>query len=197
MMAALHTDYISVFLQAIEMTVALSKEESEAIRAVSTLHSYKKNEMIIRQGNRFDNEVFVLEGIVRGYYDTYNSKEVNVEFFQGPAVTAPWFTRTFNQYSSINYQALTPTVTLEIHAENFDALMKNSAAINKWATGITQAELMRKTQREILLLTKSAEQRFAVFRQMFTSLENHIALSHIASYLGITQVSLSRLRSKK
>lgn len=196
-MEAIHTYYTSLFIEAIEQIVTLSPNERKDIFDISVIKAYKKKEMIIRQGNRFDNEVFILEGIVRGYYDTYNSKEVTVEFFQGPAVTAPWFTRTFNHYSSINYQSLTPTVTLEIHAENFDSLMKKSVAINKWATGITQAELMRKTQREILLLTKNAEERFAVFRQMFTSLENHIALSHIASYLGITQVSLSRLRSKK
>ena len=42
MKIAVQTDYISVFLQAIEMTVALSNKDSEAIRAVSTLHSYKK-----------------------------------------------------------------------------------------------------------------------------------------------------------
>ena len=45
MKIAVQTDYISVFLQAIEMTVALSNKDSEAIRAVSTLHCYKKNEM--------------------------------------------------------------------------------------------------------------------------------------------------------
>lgn len=189
--------YIEMFLKAIERTVALSEKERQDIIAVSEIHSYSKHDMIIRQGGRYDNEIFVLEGIIRGYYDTYNQKEVNVEFFQGPSVTAPWFTRTFNHFSSINYQALTSVTTLEINAEHFDRLMKMSVAVNKWATGITQAELMRKTQREILLLTKNAEERFAVFRQMFTSLENHIPLSHIASYLGITQVSLSRLRSKK
>lgn len=186
------------FITVIERTVSLSDDEKSAISSVCEIRTYKKNEIVIKQNIRFDNEIFVLEGILRGYYDTYNGKEVNVEFFQGPSVTAPWFTRTFNGLSSINYQALTDeTILLEIHAERFDDLMKNSAAINRWATGITQAELMRKTHREILLLTKSAEERFEVFRQMFRSLENHIPLNHIASYLGITPVSLSRLRSKR
>ncbi len=189
--------YIENFINIIEQSFSLSKDEKIAVSSVCEIRSYEKNEVVVKQSRRFDNEIFVLEGIMRGYYDTFNGKEVNVEFFQGPSVTAPWFTRTFNGHSSINYQVLTQAVLLEINAERFDALMKSSLAIYRWATGITQRELMRKTHREILLLTKSAEERFEVFRQMFKALENHIPLNHIASYLGITQVSLSRLRSKR
>jgi len=190
-------DRIHQFIHIIEQSVSLSNEEKTAISMSCEVRNYDKNDIVIKQNHRFDNEIFVLEGIMRGYYDTFNGKEVNVEFFQGPSVTAPWFTRTFNGISSINYQTLTQAVLLEIHAERFDGLMKSSPAIYRWATGITQRELMRKTHREIMLLTKSAEERFEVFRQMFKALENHIPLNHIASYLGITPVSLSRLRSKR
>lgn len=189
--------YISDFISQIERVVSLSFEEKEFLHKISTVRSYDKNEVIIRQNHISCNEIFVVEGIVRGYYNTYNGKEVNVEFFQGPSVTAPWFTRTFNNVSSINYQTLTNSVLIEIDANDFEALMRTSPAMYRWATGITQSELMRKTNREILLLTKSAEERFQVFRQMFAALENHIPLTHIASYLGITPVSLSRLRGKK
>jgi len=58
---------------------------------------------------------------------------------------------------------------------------------------IVERELEYKTQKEILL-TKNAEERYMTFREMYPGLEKFISQYHIASYLGITSVSLSRIR---
>jgi len=65
----------------------------------------------------------------------------------------------------------------------------------KYGNIIVERELDYKTRREILLLTKSAEERYLEFRVMYPGLENYISQYHIASYLGITPVSLSRIRN--
>jgi CRP-like cAMP-binding protein len=64
----------------------------------------------------------------------------------------------------------------------------------KYSSLVVENELARKTQHEIFLLKKSAEERYMMFHKMYPHLENRISQYHIASYLGITPVSLSRLR---
>jgi CRP-like cAMP-binding protein len=64
----------------------------------------------------------------------------------------------------------------------------------KYGNVIVERELEYKTQKEILLLTKNAEERYKTFREMYPGLENYISQYQIASYLGITPVSLSRIR---
>jgi CRP-like cAMP-binding protein len=51
-----------------------------------------------------------------------------------------------------------------------------------------------KQQQQIELLTKSAKERYIILLQQFPNIQNRIAQNHIASYLGITPQSLSRIR---
>lgn len=74
-------------------------------------------------------------------------------------------------------------------------LMVENSEIRNWGNFIMQKDLLFKSDREIKLATLDAKNRLIEFRKTFSNLENEIPHSNIASYLGMTTVSLSRLRA--
>ncbi len=66
--------------------------------------------------------------------------------------------------------------------------------IKHFAYKVIQNELISKMEKEIGMASLPAKERLSKFREKFKSLENIIPHTDIASYLGITNISLSRLR---
>jgi CRP-like cAMP-binding protein len=139
-------------------------------------------------------EVFIVRGILRGFYRSYDGAEVNVAFYTENNVLPPHYFRTKKGLSNLNIQALSDVVVASFNTERFSALRYKHESLMKYGNIIVERELEYKTEREILLLTKNAEERYRSFREMYPGLETHISQYHVASYLGITPVSLSRIR---
>lgn len=59
-----------------------------------------------------------------------------------------------------------------------------------------ETSFIEKQKQQIELLTKTADERYKILQEHFPNIEQRIAQKHIASYLGITQQSLSRLRNQ-
>ena len=74
-------------------------------------------------------------------------------------------------------------------------LMRGSPAIEDWANAILRAELARKTSREWSLAALKAKERLEWFRSRYPDHETLFNHSQISSFLGMTPVTLSRLRN--
>jgi CRP-like cAMP-binding protein len=151
---------------------------------------------LVKEGGQARDEVFLVRGILRAFYRSFDGVEVNVAFYAENRVLPPHHFRTKEKISHLNIQALSDVVVAAFNSEQFSALRYKHTCLMKYGNEIVERELEYKTQREILLLTKSAEERYHAFREFYPGLENYISQYHIASYLGITPVSLSRIRKK-
>lgn len=83
---------------------------------------------------------------------------------------------------------------VEFKTEKFTALRYKHESLMTYGDIIVGRELDYKTRREILLLTKSAKERYLEFSVMYPGLENYISQYHIASYFSVIPISLSRIR---
>jgi len=175
----------------------LSFSTFKELKSILIEKSHKKGKIICGEGEVYKNEVLVVKGLVRGFYNTYDNDEVNVSFFSDGDFFTPWFYRNINGLSNINYQALEMTELIEFNAEYFSLIMDNFPDLQKFGMTIVERELKDKTNREINLLSKDARERYDYFQKRYPGLENRLAQYHIASYLGITPISLSRLRGGK
>ena len=93
-----------------------------------------------------------------------------------------------------NFQALTDLKLATINAKAFREQIRHNAEIRDFANTVLKNELLQKMEKEIGLASLTAKERLLKFREQFPMLENLISHADIASYLGITNVSLSRLR---
>jgi CRP-like cAMP-binding protein len=74
--------------------------------------------------------------------------------------------------------------------------MINHMDIREFGNMVLQNELLAKVEKEIGLASLNARERLILFREKYHFLENLISHVDIASYLGITNISLSRLRKE-
>jgi len=179
----------------IEQCTPLSTQSWEALQPMLITRTVEKGDMIVREGQYYDMEFFLLKGIVRGFYETFDGQEANVVFMVAPDTAAHWSSRTVEGKSIIGYQAMKPSIVAEVHNQEFAELMRRYSDIREFAFSVVFRGLQYKTMRERQLLTTSAEARYRSFLELYPGLENEIPHYHIASYLGITPVQLSRIRT--
>lgn len=157
---------------------------------------YEKGDMFIDRGKKNNREYFVYEGVCRSFLLSPEGEEVTISYFLEGGVLSPNKTRTANQISHLNFQALTKLTVASLNADKFEQLMINHIDIREFGNMVLQNELLAKVEKEIGLASLSAKERLILFREKYHFLENLISHVDIASYLGITNISLSRLRKE-
>jgi CRP-like cAMP-binding protein len=165
-------------------------------RKIFNQRAIPANEVFIEAGHKNKSEYFILEGFCRSFVFNPEGEEITLSFFKAHDVLSPHIIRTRNDVSLLNYQALTDLEMVEFDADVFLNLMINNLELREFGNNILKNELVEKTEREIALASYTASERLKEFRKEFGILENLIPHPIIASYLGITNVSLSRLRGR-
>lgn len=187
---------LAAYKEHIDKIIPIPQEIWYELEATLKKRELKKNEFIVKEYQKFNLEIFVLKGVIRGFYGSGSGEEINVTFYRDNELVCPYFARTINGKSNINLQAITPAIIFEMEQDTMKAIRHKYLELIKYSSIVVENELKRKTQHEIFLLIKDAEQRYRMFQTMYPHLENRISQYHIASYLRITPVSLSRLRKK-
>ena len=155
---------------------------------------YEKGDVFIDRGKKNNKEYFVYEGVCRSFLLSPEGEEVTISYFLEGGVLSPNKTRTANQISHLNFQALTKLTVASLNADKFEQLMINHIDIREFGNMVLQYELLAKVEKEIALASLNGRERLILFREKYHFLENLISHADIASYLGITNISLSRLR---
>lgn len=167
----------------------------EPLLANMKFQTLGKDEILFDMGRRNDEEYFVLSGLLRTYVLNPGGDEITLHFAAGPGVLPPSISRSIDGVSQVSCDALAETSIASFTNEQLIELMMTAPEVQHWGDAVMRAELVRRTEREIALATMTAKQRLEQFRLAFPTLEQHVSHSMIASYLGITPVTLSRLRN--
>jgi CRP-like cAMP-binding protein len=180
----------------INMVSSVSEGSLDLVNDLIVIEVYEKGDVFIDRGKRNNKEYFVYEGICRSFLLSPEGEEVTISYFLEGSVLSPNKTRTANQISHLNFQALTKLTVASLNADKFEQLMINHIDIREFGNMVLQNELLAKVEKEIGLASLNAKERLILFRKNHHFLENLISHVDIASYLGITNISLSRLRKE-
>ena len=174
----------------------VSEGSLDLISDLILVEVYEKGDVFIDRGKKNNKEYFVYEGVCRSFLLSPEGEEVTISYFLEGSVLSPNKTRTANQISHLNFQALTNVTVASLNADKFEQLMINHIDIREFGNMVLQYELLAKVEKEIALASLNGRERLILFREKYHFLENLISHVDIASYLGITNVSLSRLRKE-
>ena len=174
----------------------VSKKSAEALIKHVEINSISKGTLFIKAETSNDYDYFLLNGICRSYIVNQKGEDISISFFQDEAVLTPNVARTYNNRSTLNFEALMDIQLARFKAIELVNLMKEIPELRNFANAVLQQELILKSNKEIYNASLTAKERLLKFREQFSSLENLIPHPLIASYLGITNISLSRLRSE-
>ncbi|MGV3586186.1 MAG: Crp/Fnr family transcriptional regulator [Adhaeribacter sp.] len=175
--------------------VQLSPEEWQAFAQHLEEVSFPKNSFLCRAGETAHYLYFIYTGAVRVYHQT-EEQEFTLNFhFENEFVTA--FSSFITQMPSrINLQALEPVQASRIHHQHLYQTYQQYHHAERIGRLFAEMLYVQKTNREIDLLSLSAEQQYLNLLQKNPKLISSISVKHLASYLGIHPESLSRIRHK-
>jgi CRP-like cAMP-binding protein len=180
----------------IENLVSLNQDEWEQIEACGETITLGKTDILINANSRFKKEVFVQKGVVRAFIVDNDGNEKTTAFFRKNEFISMNSFRSKNGLSLYTYQALNPTSLILINTDKFSILLNQLEKLKRLVKEVKGKETIRLSNRDECLLQVRAEEKYIKFRQFYPNIESDIAHHYIASYLGITPVSLSRIRKK-
>lgn len=153
----------------------------------------EKGEFFLKQGKQ-SGYFIMLEGCLRAYTFNEEGEEITTYFY--PSNRAVFEVASFfqRQPSEENIIAITKSRGYCTNFEKLNGLFHSVPEFREFGRAILVKEFVAYKQRTLSMINKSAEERYAQLMQTNKDIFQYAQLKHIASYLGITDTSLSRVR---
>jgi len=186
----------AVFAEYLKKDPSLNQDEIELISGYFKQETLKAEYQLLIAGNKYKKIIFVVEGLLRIFIIDNNGQEVVKNFIEPNCIFADFESFDKNQIALINVSAVTECTILSLSKADANELIRQ---LPKWeylmkARGIQALNEMIK-KREFLLIGDSTQQ-YQHFVKHHPLLAQKVPLKYIASFLRITQSSLSRIRKQ-
>ncbi|REL25612.1 Crp/Fnr family transcriptional regulator [Thalassotalea euphylliae] len=160
--------------------------------------SVAAGERLLHAGKQQTHFYIIKTGVVRFFYTLPDGKERNKAFFKEGDPIGSMSAYLTGSASSFCIETLAPCELYKIAVEDFNQLIAQYPPINDFLDNLTKQLFIRNERREGILLTGNAEARYQwLMDEEPWLLARQIPQYHIASYLSMDAVSLSRLKRKK
>ena len=160
--------------------------------------SLPKGAHLFNIGDKVTNFYFLIKGLARYYYISDSGKEFNKSFAekQGHLLSSISSVSMQEEVSPFCVETLSSFTTLYIHYQDFINLGAQHKEWNDLTLRIYERLIVKKERREADFLLLDSKARYEKFLEDYSMIENSVQNYHIASYLGITEVALSRIRKE-
>lgn len=165
------------------------------IQQITSLIKLEKGHLLLQADKVEKSFYFIKKGIVRAYISLENS-DLTFWFGLENQVVVSMKSYVNNEASYENIELLEDCELYKINTNELLELFNEDIHIANWGRKLAEKELVKTEERLISRQVKTATQRYNDLLINAPDLLLRVPLGHIASYLGITQVSLSRIRSK-
>jgi CRP-like cAMP-binding protein len=155
----------------------------------------EKNAFLLRQGDQPDRLAFITSGIFRVFCITESGDEKTLSFRTRGQFLSAYTPYLQNRESWYSIQALTESDLICLSLEDCERLASGHSCWDKVVKEYVVSLFIEKEDRERSFLTEDAKTRYLCFKEKHPDLEQQIHQFHIASFLGISPVSLSRIRA--
>ncbi len=172
----------------------LTPESAVKLEQVSKKITAKRNSLLIEQDKIQKNLYFLASGLARVYYETAN-RQITLDFVSpgGTLISMNSYVHDTPGYENIDL--LEDTVVYQIDQKQLFDLYESDIAIANWGRKMAELEFIKAEQRTMSKLFNTAQERYAELLQKYPQYIQRIKLGYIASYLGVSQVTLSRIRA--
>ena len=186
---------INIYLEKLTSNYGINFSNSlvKKFADVSSSITLKKNDILIRIGDKSSYIFFVVSGILRDYYIDDDGNDITRFFFYEGGICGGEMLIS-NEASTICTEALEDCVLLRCNDSDFKNIIAGDSEAAKAYIWLLESSLAYKIRRENSFLIKSATERYIDFKKDNPNIEKRVNQKYIASYLGITPVSLSRIR---
>ncbi len=154
----------------------------------------KKGDFFLKEGKTAKEVGFILNGVVRVFHLDKDANDTSLAFLEENRLVVDLASFNTQTPSSVYIQAVTNCELLVLNGELFDQTNSLKIPWDLFFNKIMTESFFNKERKGRIALTGDATTRYLNFLKNYPNLANRIPLSNLASYLGITQSSLSRIR---
>lgn len=177
--------------------LAVPREKRREVVNRASVRRVEAESVLFRAGDRLESLFFVLSGLVRFYYLTPDGKEFNKSFATDGSFVTCLSSFLEDRPSRFFTQALETTVLVALPMDLIRDLKAKDIVWERLVSMFVTRLALQKEQREASFLLDSASDRYEAFLTDFKTIAPRLPQYHIASFLGITPVALSRIRARR
>ena len=173
--------------------ITITDEQFALIAENIKVKTFEKNKIILSPGEISTKAYFVTEGLIRCYSIDSKGKANIIQF----APENWWLSERnsfFNEPSDFYIDTIEPTTAMLIPRNYLNEIASNIPTLNDLNINMLNNSIRFMQKRINMLLSATAEERYLDFMKLYPSLSLRVPQWMIASYLGITPESLSRVR---
>ncbi|RJE70424.1 Crp/Fnr family transcriptional regulator [Reichenbachiella sp. MSK19-1] len=179
----------------IDRVVELTPEEFSVVLEHFTVKTFKKRQYVFRKGERVDYAYYVGQGLLKLIHTDDMAREYIVSF-----AMEDWWESDFMAYfdrgtASMSLKCLEETVVLCLSLDNYRKLRKEVPKMERFLLEKSNRGFIASQQRILSLMTLSAKERYDQLLAQYPSLLQRVSKTQLASYLGVSRETLSRLSS--
>jgi CRP-like cAMP-binding protein len=173
-----------------------TNDELKLIESVFHKEIIKKGEILIHPGDTVDVQYYILDGCLRAFHLDNQGKEYTIQFG-----IADWWMSDFTAFFSedkaiLTVEAITDSIIYRINKKDKEYLYSQIPKIDRFFRIKLERAFAAFQKRILTGISKPAKERYLDFMATYPKIETYLKNYHIASYLGITTESLSRIRKE-
>ena len=179
-----------------ELFKNLEFKDVTAIFKLAKVKKLKQGEVFISEGDFFNNILYIKKGLIRAYSVKDNGDEITTLLRWEDQIVSSYDTVLFQNPSRFYYQALEKTILIVVDYEIAQSFIAKNPKLEEGRKHFMLKMLGESLSRIESFVLLSPEERYIQFVKSKPNIVNRVSSKHIATLLGITPVSLSRIRSR-
>ena len=176
--------------------LSFSDEELQIISSVLMKMEFKKGSFIFKANDNVENMFYIYDGCLRTFHRDSSGKEHTIQFG-----IKDWWITDFTAYTStskaiMNLEVIEDATLYALSSTDKEYVYKEVPQIETFMRKKLESAFAAFQKRMVVSLSQSAKERYLDFLDTHNNIEKKLKNYHIASYIGITNESLSRIRKE-
>ncbi len=181
----------------IKSSLLIASEAEEFLYSISKEKTITKGEVLIQQGQTVKKTYFVTDGCLRSFCTDKNGKQHTLQF-----AIKDWWISDFiaiynNELATLTVECIKESKVIEFNATKLNNIYAQFPEFEAFQRKNLEQHVVSLHKRILNQLQLTARERYDLFVEQYKDIEQYTPNYHIASYLGITQQSLSRIRVER
>jgi CRP-like cAMP-binding protein len=178
----------------ITANAAVTTEELQLMRTLATTRRLRRRQFLLQEGEVCLYKIFVCKGLLR----SYRLKDDGTEYIMRFSPEGTWMIDHESYMkqvpSKLNIEALEDTEVVLWTQENFDRLLEAIPALRAFSDDLRANSMDASQERILMNISATSEEKYQAFVNSFPNILQRVPLHMVASYLGVSRETLSRIR---